>query len=255
MSIFKRSFYSLFFLFGCLLATQVYPQKVTIATTEYAPFTSSQAQYGGFVNRVILKAFELEGYQVELRYVPWKRALADGEKAKVDAVSFSFTNADRENIFFFSDTISDHRELLFHQKKTKVPDWKNLDDLKGLKFGLTRGYSYTPELWAAVKGGRIKADETASDEQNLKKLASGRIDIFPLDEVTGWLLIKNKIPVAQEMLTTHAKPFRATTGHLIISRSHPKGDMLLEAFNSGIKKLRVDGTYRKYLDELFEGTY
>ncbi|MCX4028560.1 transporter substrate-binding domain-containing protein [Endozoicomonas sp. SM1973] len=229
-------------------------EKITIATTEYEPFTSSKAKHNGFVNRVIKAAFEVNGFNVEFKYRPWKRALIEGHD-KFDGVSFSFANKEREQEYLFSDTLSEHREVLFHLKKTTIPNWNSLSDLKDLKFGLTRGYTYTQALWDLVENKTLKASIIATDINNFKKLAAGKVDIFPMDEITGWRLISTELPVAKETLAIHSKALRSTTGHLIISKKRKNAEDLLMKFNEGLKKLKETKTYDQYLDDLFKGIY
>ncbi|MGI0117603.1 substrate-binding periplasmic protein [Zooshikella sp. RANM57] len=229
-------------------------EKLTIVATEYEPFTSSKAKYDGFVNRVIKSAFERKGYDVEFKYRPWKRALIEGHD-KFDGVSFSFTNKEREKEYLFSVPISEHREVLFHLKKTNIPEWNTLKDLKDFKFGLTRGYTYTDELWDLVNKKIINSDIIASDSSNFKKLAAGKIDIFPMDEITGWRVISSELPVAKDTLTIHSKPLRSTTGHLIISKKHKKSAELIKLFNEGVKELKESKTYDNYLNDLYKGIF
>ncbi|WP_083938199.1 substrate-binding periplasmic protein [Algicola sagamiensis] len=238
-----------------MLSMQVNAETIKISASEYAPFTTAKANHGGFVNRVIKEAFKRKGVTVEFVYYPWKRALEDGRAGKVAGVSFSFTNPERKKDFVFSDKVSDHREVLFHKKGKVIPEWANIEDLGAFKFGATRGYTYTKEFWAAAKAGKIKVSETPSDEQSFKKLAAGRIDLFPMDEITGWDLLKNKLSTIKETLTTHGKPLRSTTGHLILSKKAGNHADLLKKFNEGLAEIRKDGTYKKFEDDLFAGNF
>ncbi|RDH44526.1 substrate-binding periplasmic protein [Zooshikella ganghwensis] len=229
-------------------------EKLTIVATEYEPFTSSKAKHDGFVNRVIKAAFEKKGYDVEFKYRPWKRALIEGHD-KFDGVSFSFTNKEREKEYLFSVPISEHREVLFHLKKTNIPDWKTLEELKDFKFALTRGYTYTDELWDLVDKKVINSDIIASDISNFKKLAAGKVDIFPMDEITGWRIVSSELPVAKDTLTIHNKPLRSTTGHLIISKKHKKSAELIKVFNEGVKELKGSKVYDDFLSNLYKGIF
>jgi len=230
-------------------------ETISITTTEYPPFTTNKSQHGGFVNRVIREAFRRSNITVTYTYMPWKRVLVMAKNGDFDAASFSFENKEREEFFVFSQPLSDHREVFFHLNGTKIPKWTKLSELSNLKFGATRGYTYTEEFWAAAAENTIRVQETSSDLKNFKKLAAKRIDLFPMDEITGWNLLNESLSSIKDILKTSEKPLRATTGHLIISKAKPNHQALIDTFNKGLKKMRSDGTYDRYLDELFEGKY
>ena len=229
--------------------------KVTVATTEYSPFTDSAAIHGGFVNRVIREAFARKGIAVEFKYLPWKRAVVMSTEAKYDALSFTFENAERELDFFFSDQLSDHSEVFFIKKGTNIPDWENLSDLSEYDFGATRAYTYTDEFSSLVKMGTLKATEVPDDLTNFKKLAAGRIDIFPMDEITGWSIVNKELPTLKHTLETLEKPLRATKGFLCFPRKAAQSEALLKIFNEGLETIKDDGTYQRFYNELLSGIY
>ena len=136
-----------------------------------------------------------------------------------------------------------------------MPKWKKLTDLKDFNFGTTRSYVYTKEFLELINNKTLDGQEATSDEQNFKKLSSGRIKLFPMAELTGWQIVANVLPDMKDKITTASKPLKSTTGHLIISKQHPKGKSLTEDFNKGLAEMRADGTYQQYLEDLKNGVF
>ncbi len=244
-----------FTLLALVLSTHVLADKITVATSEYAPFTTSDGKHGGFVNRVIAEAFKRKGVEVEFKYLPWKRAVEMSTDGTYVGLSFSFENEERAKNFYFSNPLSEHKELLFHLKSTKVPEWDKITDLKDFKFAATRGYTYTKEFWSAAQSGALTVQETANDEQNFKKLAGSRVDLFPMDEITGWNLLATKLPTIKDTLTTDSKPIRVTKGFLCISKQAKNGEELIKLFNAGLDEMTADGTYNQYFNDLMSGEF
>ncbi len=237
-------------------ADQERPRRVvSISTGEYSPYTSESATHGGFINRVIRAAFALRGMDTRFTYFPWKRALEEAAAGAFDASSFWFIDKERAQRFHYSDSLSSHREVLFHLKSREVPDWKTLDDLRGFTFGATLGYTYTHAFWEAARSGRIVVHEARADELNFKKLLAGRIDLFPMEEITGWQLIRKRLPVGEGVLTTHPRPLSSTTGHLVFPRHLAGNAELVKIFNQGLRQLRDSGLYEQYLEEFYAGIY
>ena len=237
------------------LCTQASGKTLVIGTTEYPPYTSQSSKHNGFVNRVIAHAFKNKNIEVDFAFVPWQRALNMSREGNYDGLSFSFESANRRKSFLFSDPVSKHDEVFFHMRTNIMPDWERLSDLEGKRFGATRGYLYTQEFWGLGKKGVLNIETTATDELNFKKLIAGRIDLFPMDSITGWLMIRTKISTYMEVLTTHPKPLRSTAGFFCISKHLPNANALMTLFNEGLQQLKQDGRYDQFEEDLIYGRY
>ena len=231
-------------------------ELVTIATGDYVPWTSSGAKYHGLVNRIIEESFKRRNYEVEFHFMPWARARQDTDEGRFDASSFWFRNADYERDYLLSDTIVVNREVLFHLKRTTLPSWHKLEDLREFKFGATIGYSYTENFWRFGREKILQIEETTSDLVNFRKLVRGRVDIFPCEEVTGWSLLNHEFDSGiASLVTTHQTPLRTTEGTLLFSRGQEKSRRLLADFNAGLMELKADGTLERYYEEMLSGSY
>ena len=58
-----------------------------------------------------------------------------------------------------------------------------------------------------------------------------------------------------DLLTFHPKPLSNTTGRLAFTRSRKDSENLLRIFNQGLAKLKKEGLYIKFLDDLLAGKY
>src|SRR5205085_9119457 len=57
-------------------------RKLVLAATEYPPYYSESLDKGGPVAELTVAALRRAGYEVELRFMPWARALKWGEQGK-----------------------------------------------------------------------------------------------------------------------------------------------------------------------------
>lgn len=244
---------------GLLQASESYASEakatLRISTGDFSPWTDQKSVYGGFVNRVISEAFRREGYQVEFIYWPWKRSLETARKGKVDASSFWYVSEEKVKDFYYSDPISEHKELFFYLKKNKIPQWQSLSDLSGLKIGATRSFTYTDEFWALAKSGKLQVFEATSDLLNFKKLLAGRNDVFPAAEVVGWQLLAQLEENPRDKVATLDDPLAIQLGHLIFPKVNPQSQTLMEAFNRSLSAMIKDGTVEKYRSEMMQGTF
>ncbi len=230
------------------------PPEVVVSTGEYAPWTSEKRADQGFVNRVVAEAFRREGMSVRFQYYPWRRTLEVLRAGRADASSFWFDDAERVREFLYSDPVSEHRELLFHRKNLSVPKWSALEDLAAFRFGATRGYTYTRAFWQLAGDGILTVEESADDESNFRKLLAGRIDLFPMDEVSGWQMLASPLfpEGTREQVTAESRPLSLQYGHVLMRRT-PDGRRLLKAFNDGLARMKTDGTYERFREDIYRG--
>ncbi|KPA11666.1 amino acid ABC transporter periplasmic protein [Candidatus Magnetomorum sp. HK-1] len=182
--------------------------------------------------------------------------MEDTKKLKYDASSFWFITEDKQKVFHYSDSLNTEKTVFFHLKTTKIPDWKTMQDLSKFRIGATRGYSYSKEFWQAGKNGIINIEEASSDETNFKKLLKERIDIFPSGIVVGYGTLNKLFDRTRvDMLTYNPQVLRESTSHLIFPKNSPKSLKYLEAFNKGLDKLKTEGLYQKFYDDLLAGRY
>ncbi|WP_407644446.1 hypothetical protein [Dongshaea marina] len=105
---------------------------------------------------------------------------------------------------------------------------------------------------------RINAQYANTDEQNLKKLIRGRVDVFPLETVVGYTLINKKLsPIQGQLLTNHPKALHESPYYLIVSRNIPgeRAQKILDDFDKGLKKLKSSGEYAAIEELSFRGYY
>jgi len=245
----------------CLLfaSMQVVPAREIIRVTsgEYPPWTSENLKKKGFTNHVIREAFALEGYKVTFTFYPWKRAYEAAKNGKkYQATSYWYPSEERAEDFYYSDPLQTDQTVFFYLDDNPLPDWTTLEDLKGVRIGATREYTYTEEFWGAHKSGELDIQVANSDVLNFNKLIKGRIDTFPTADLVGQKLLREEFPAeVASSVTFHPKPLVASTGHLLISQSAENAEDLLAKFNRGRAKLKKSGRYDEFLQDLIEGRY
>lgn len=89
------------------------------------------------------------------------------------------------------------------------------------------------------------------DEQGLRQLLAGCIDLFPVDKVVGFDLLYQKFSAAErQRLSFHGKPLRSDSLHLLLSREVAGNAELMQRFNRGLNQLRDSGRVSQYLLEI-----
>lgn len=178
------------------------------------------------------------------------------KKGKYHASSYWIKSEKHEKDFYQSDPMVNLSTVFFFLKGTAIKDWNDLSDLKPYRIGATLEYTYTPEFWKFAKSGELQIDVANSDLSNLKKLIRKRIDLFPMELVAGYELLRSEFqPSMIHMIDVLPKPLETNSGVLLFSRQHPDSEKWITIFNRGLKKIRDNGLYTKMEDQLLAGAY
>ncbi len=219
------------------------PTTLRIATGEYAPFTGENLPDHGVVNARVRHLMEAAGYNVEFHYMPWKRTLESTRRNAFDATSYWSYSREREGDFIHVGPVLRDPLIFLVREDAPIRDWSELEDLSGLRIGVVPGYTYSEELWALGESGVLTLSEATSDEANLKKLLSGRIDIFPTNEVVGWHMIREIFSEEdQAQFRALMTPLNMWEGYVLVPRIAPGSESLAEALQSVVDSGRIQLT-------------
>ncbi len=135
-------------------------------------------------------------------------------------------------------------------------DWSKIEDLEKIVIGGVIANTYGEKITKMEKANRILIDRVATEEQNFKKMLSGRIDISPVGLAFGNSILHKTFNDQQiEKITYHPKPLRVSYYRLALSKKIERNKRMLQLFNQGLKKLKASGRYEQYFNESRRGEY
>lgn len=159
-------------------------ETVIMDIDEWGPLISRDLKYSGAITRIVVESFALEGINVELSWVKPARQYYQVKMGECDLSPGWAKSPAREAEVLFSDSIFETYKVFYHLTSRPF-NWQSMDDLKGLRIGGQIGNDYGPDFNQAEKEGRITVERVPLDEQNFKKLATGRIDLVPVGILVG----------------------------------------------------------------------
>ncbi|MCX4029813.1 transporter substrate-binding domain-containing protein [Endozoicomonas sp. SM1973] len=229
--------------------------KIRIAADEWPPYSSKNLKFEGVMHRIITEAFSLSNIEVEYGYFTGARALDLVKRGRWDATGGWTPSDERAKYFYFSDILLDETIVFFHLKSIDF-DWKQWNDLQKIRIGTTIGYFYGSRFEAAKKKLNLTINQTPKDELNFKMLLKHRIELFPSNLDVGIYILKTNFSTEQfDQITYHPKPVDQGPLVLMFSKKSEKSKQLLNIFNYGLRKLKEDGKYAKFLKDSREGKY
>lgn len=225
--------------------------SIVVSIGEYPPYHSKDLPGFGVGSKIVTDIFKSAGVEVTYTFRPWKRALVNAQKGKVDGTALWEYSPEYEKTLYLSDPVFETTYNLFHLKDM-VFDWKKIEDLQKFKFGGLIGGYYGEGLEEALKSGKINMDRITAEHLNLKKLLAGRIDILPISvEVAKKILEKEGMMSKMENLTYHPKPLYSVTMHLMLSKKDQENRLLIEKFNEILKQFKSSGAIKQYEEKLY----
>ncbi|MGK0289993.1 MAG: polar amino acid transport system substrate-binding protein [bacterium] len=220
--------------------------SIKIALGEYPPYYSRSLKHYGIISHITTEAFGAVGVKVVYGWYPWKRAYHYVKTGRWSASFGGAISAERKKYFYISKPIRKNSIVFFHRKKFKL-QWSQLSDLSKIRIGGTLDYAYSNQFIQAEKSGLIRVERVRTDIINFHKLAKGRIDIFPLSLDVGFFLLQKKLKSISSQITYFPKPLQNNFVHLFVSKKHQQGLKLIKRFNSGLDKIKKNGTYQKII--------
>ena len=224
---------------------------VRLATLEWAPYTSQTLKHQGATTEVVRRAFKAMGYELQIMFYPWERAVKMGSDGSYDLDGF-FPEYYREDVndgVVFSDPVG-YGPLGFAERVNRVIDWNKLEDLTPYTIGTVQGYANTLEFDERVAEQTLNVSEAMTDVTNLMKLVYGRVDLSVIDQhVFAYLLATNpELNAVQDQLLFHQTLLEIKS--LYVCFNEGSAD-LAEILNQGLAKIDI----RAMQDEIFSDYY
>ncbi len=227
-------------------------KPVKMAGFPYPPFYDvKNDKIEGVAVEWIQELFGRLGLKTELALYPLKRSLSYMESGEGDAIMVLIKTPEREKLMVYTEPLLTVRGLIWSaaNRNGGPVEYKTPEDLKDYRIGVTRGYSYGEEFDRFLAKASY-VDISNSDISNYQKLAAGRIDVFPGNEIVARSLFMQHSDLHGKIIASR-KAFIEWELHMGISRKSELVKRLPE-INRIINEMRDSGfikqTVQKYTE-------
>jgi len=220
-----------------LVAAAFTKKTVSLASLEWPPYIGQALPNKGYVAQIAVEAFARAGYEVNIVFLPWNRAVKETLQGKHDAYFPEYASDEVAQQFLFSYPFPGG-PLGFFKRKGAPIVFRSLEDLKLYRIGVVRGYVNAPEFDAA---DYLTKDMAPDDLSNLKKLIGKHIDLAVADKFVGFYLLKNQWPEQKDAVEFVEPPLESKDLFVCFPKSTPGSQELHKAFNLGLQRLKQDG--------------
>ena len=230
------------------LLTLALPAKsdtITIAADTWPPFVDENHSEGGLSIQIIREALGRSGFEVEVIMVPWARALAGVQDGEYDIVYGAWYTDNRAETLAFSEPYINN-EIRFIQRVGGNFDFTGLESLRGKTVATIRGYNYGDDFMGVDFFVRDPSNDLIV---NIRKLVDERVDLAIEDELVARSTISTGNPALLEQLEFIDPPWSSEGLHVASGLANPRHEEIIEAFNTGLKAMREDGTFDAIIEE------
>lgn len=235
-------------------------QVKLLTADDFAPFTDRGLPNGGLLADVVNVAMDSSetGPEYQTYWVnDWAAHLQPLLTDNVLDMGYPWYRPDCENKpdqfrcenFHFSDPLFEVLILLFTDASRPV-SFSSDADIPGKTLCRPAGYfthdlEKNDRLW--VSGGKITLKQPDSVADCFDMLTSGEVDAVALNEFTGRAAIKS-LDLAGKVTVVDTRPLSIEGLHVVVPKSHPQAQEMLDIVNSGLRAMRDNGAYQRILD-------
>lgn len=227
-------------------------KRVELATLEWEPYIGENLPERGFVHELVTDAFRTMGYEVDVTFYPWARALAVATSGQVDGLFPEYFDGSRTGDFVYSAPFPGGPVGFLVRKDSGIrfPSDPRKDltaalrNMRQFRFGVVRGYLNTKAFDDATF---LFKDEAVTDEQNLQKLIAKRVDLIFIDQYVARHLIDTRFPWVRDDLAFLEPMLETKPLHVAFSRRAADREQKVKDFNEGLAKLQRSGALKAIL--------
>lgn len=220
-------------------ANEVEKNTIVLATGNWEPYYGERLPDGGIVSEIVREAFMRVGYRLQIKWVPWARALRLARGGDFDGVLGAWYTEERTEHFAFSKPFFKN-EIVFFKRKGDAISYTTFEDLKPLRIGVTID-SGPYELLKNELSQNL--DIVPNPGNNIKKLMRKRFDLLADEKLGVLYIINTRFPEWRGAIESIEPPLQINYLHIMISKQVSRYKEIVKAFNVGLREIIEDGTF------------
>jgi polar amino acid transport system substrate-binding protein len=228
----------------CLCALLFSPlgnaEALRVVGDSWPPFTDKSMPYNGLAIDLLSTALSRAGFSSSYEQVPWARAIQGLQHDRYDIIGAAWFAPDREAYGQFSAPYLTNT-LRFIRKKGSHIDYQQLSELRPYLISVVRGYSYAP---AFDTDSTLRKHPVTSFASAARMVVQQHAQLTVEDELVAQHAFNGELSDVREQLEFLSKPLSEAPLHILVRRSHPQHQQIIDGFNAAMQAMRADGTYQ-----------
>ncbi len=224
-----------------------FAEELRLGGYDKPPYMMKEGENAGVCVDIVQEAAKRARYDTSYILLPHQRGLKYFSENRIDAetcVSPKWRSKYKE-ISVYSEVFYYSENVVIVRKDSSIATTKKIRDFNGKTLGTIRGYFITDGFQEEFEAGNIVRHDVNNQDQNIKMLASKRVDGVIIDRTTELYLIKQ--------LGFDPGDFRIayvfeTKSHLSV-RIHKNRKNVIPKLNKSLSEMKMDGTIDKIINK------
>ncbi len=239
------AFCTLLWLWPCqpLLAEQPTTLPVVkIVSLDWPPYTGANEPGQGVITVALRRIFLRLGYQLDVEFMPWSRAMLEVRRPKSDYIGYFPEYPIEDPLVQLSDSIGSSELRLIQHVDSNISLQQTLD-LQRYSFFVVKDYVNTAELDLLIAQRRLTPQLSLSDKNSIQKIVYKRGELAVIDGKVFQHLIKHDaelMATAQGKVRLHPFVLGQQSLHVAFNKQHPAYPQLLQQLNAELRKLQLN---------------
>ncbi len=197
----------------------------------------------GVLVEIVAAAFKESGIDINVSYVPVKRAINSLEEGKalfmIGLLDY-FSEEAHKNLSIFPLLMIDFDIFYLKNRFPNSFKYNDVSDLKSYSIGVLLNGS--TDLQGQKNG--LKVDGVASLEQVFRKLIAKRNEICVSNDLAGLQVISRHFPAQKKLIAFNSeKPFLSLMALGIFNKNHSEYKTMVAKFDAGHRKILKNGKW------------
>lgn len=222
----------------CFLVTDLKAEPLRAVADPWPPYVSPTMPDQGLATRIVREALRRQGFELELDFVPWARALRMVRGGEADLLVAAWWTKERAAYLQYSEPYAIN-DVRFIKRSGDPFEYAGLESLTGKRVGVIRNYGYNDAFYNADNYQRV---ENVDLLVNIRMLLAGRIDLAVEDKLVATTILTQSAPELLGEIAFSENSLIVKKLQLATSRNHPRHRQIIAAFNAGLASMRADGT-------------
>lgn len=219
-------------------------KKIIISGTDWEPYTGANLPENGFFTEIAVKSLEKAGYNVEVKIVPWKRALETTKLGSSDGLLGASFTEERTQFLQYPKYYWESASHFFVKTREEKITFATVEALCPATIGIILG-SFYQERFKKIKC--ITLDTSPTVNLNIKKLLGGRFDYLIESKDSVNYIMKKEFPSQIGDIEPIFPHYEIDRIFMAFSKKNPNYQQISDDFDKGVKMIQEAGTYEEIL--------
>ena len=240
-SFLKITSFVLPFAIGISTSSQSWAEKLVFACSPWLPYTDPSLDQNGILGHMAAEAAETAGLDIEIQFLPWKRAVNLIKAGKITgSFCVGYDDSRTEWLDFVKTPLIETTAGIFSLTDKPITA-DTVADLSNYRIGvLTDG---KPEKYLLKEGNNsLSLIHYQNEESGMKMLAGKRFDLIVKNKRDGLTLLSQKMPELKDKIT-YSQDLYGSKVHMAISQKWPNAGELANQLDQALQKMKQSGRF------------